>query len=163
MESESVRPFSSRTRVALAIARGIAAARGDRDLSATHIAAGIFREGANPALAALWHAGMPEERIRRYASELERSLGKPPGHIPPRQVTIDISPGEEQITRSAEIEMKRRGDPYLGTEHFLLAMLRSDSSLSKRFGEFGITVDRYDESVSAALRGDPPPNEPRPA
>ena len=80
METTRPRPFTSRTRVALAIARGIAAARGDRDLTATHI---------------------------------------------------------------------------------LLAVLRSDSMASRRLAEFGITVEKYEAGMSAMLRGDPPPDEPR--
>lgn len=75
MAATQLRPLTSRTRVALAIARGIAAARGDRDLTETHIAVGILREGSNPALSALWYAGMSENEMRQLSSHLEHSLG----------------------------------------------------------------------------------------
>src|SRR5688500_7333888 len=99
-----LRPLTSRTRVALAIARGIAAARADRDLTPTHIAIGIIREGSNPVLAALWYAGMTEKEIRHFAFELEFSLGEPPGHIPPRLVAIELSAGEEEVLRLSDVE-----------------------------------------------------------
>ena len=112
------RPFTSKTRVALAIARGIAAARGDRDITPTHIAAGIFREGSNLGLAALWYAGLSETAIKTLGGEFERSLPKPPGDVQPRQVTVDLTAGEAVITNQAELEMDRLEDPYLGTEPF---------------------------------------------
>jgi len=87
MESTRIAPLASRTRVALAIARGVAAA--------------IRRIN--------WR------RDKSLGFRLEHSLGEPPGYIPPRLVTIDVTPGEEELTRLAEIEMRRRGDPYLGT------------------------------------------------
>ena len=46
-------PLTSRTYVALSIARGIAAGLGHDDLTATHIALGILREAENGAVAAL--------------------------------------------------------------------------------------------------------------
>jgi ATP-dependent Clp protease ATP-binding subunit ClpA len=144
----------------MAIARGIAAARGDRDLTATHIAAGIFREGANPGLGALWYAGLSETAIKTLGFELENSLGEAPGHIPPRLVTIDLTPGEEEVVHAAEIEVSRLGDPYLGTEHLLLAILRSDKSVAQPFAERGITLEKYEAGLSAVLRGDPPPEQP---
>ena len=151
------RPFTSKTRVALAIARGIAAARGDRDITPTHIAAGIFREGSNLGLAALWYAGLSETAIKTLGGEFERSLPKPPGDVQPRQVTVDLTAGEAVITNQAELEMDRLEDPYLGTEHFLLAILRSHSAVTDRLEQLGITVETLDAGLAASKRGDPPP------
>lgn len=158
MENPRVRPLTSSTRVALAIARGIAAARGDRNLTPTHIALGIFREGSNPGLAALWYAGLSEEEIRRIPFELEHSLGKAPGHIPPRLVTIDLTPGEENLLRASEVEAEHFGHPYLGTEHIVLAILRSDSRPAQHITERGVSADKYVAGMLSMLRGDPPPS-----
>jgi ATP-dependent Clp protease ATP-binding subunit ClpC len=155
-----LRPLTSRTRVALAIARGVAAARGDHDLSATHVVVGILREGANPALSALWYAGLSESSIRRLSSHFEQSLGDSPGHVPPRQVTIDVTPGEEEVLRQSEMEADRLSDPYLGTEHILLAILRSDGAASKPFEEVGISLEKYYAGLLSSRRGDPPPSKP---
>ena len=160
MEGATLRPLASRTRVALAIARGIAAARGDRDLTPKHVAVGILREGSNPALAALWYAGMSENEMRRLHVVLENSLGEEPGHIPPRQVTIDFSPGEQEILRLSDLEANHFEDPFLGTEHILLAVLRSDELVAHRFAERGISIERYCNGLLSMRRGDPPPNQP---
>ena len=156
-----LRPLTSRTRVALAIARGIAAGRGDRDLTTTHIAVGILREGANPALSALWYAGMSEGVILRLSSHLEHSLGESPGHTVPRQVAIDLTPGEEQVLRLSEIEADQFDDPYIGTEHILLAILRLDDPVAKIFAQRGISLENYQKGLLSSRRGDPPPSEPR--
>ena len=160
MEVAQPRPLTSRTRVALAIARGVAAARGHRDLTATHIAVGILREGRNPALSALWYAGMSGNAIDRLSSRLEHSLGEPIGHIAPRQVTIDSTPGEHEILRLSDIEADQLNDPFLGTEHILLAILRSDDGAAKRFIEDGMSLEKYREGMFASRRGDPPPGQP---
>jgi|SRR5688572_4222811 len=160
MEATELRPFTSRTRLALAIARSLAAARGDRDLTMTHIAVGILREGANPAIAALWYAGLSEAAIRRLRVDLEHSLGEAPGHMPPRQVAIDLTPGEERVLELSEIEADHFEDPYLGTEHILLAILRSDDPVAHRFVERGISAEQYYNGLSSVRRGDPPPGKP---
>jgi ATP-dependent Clp protease ATP-binding subunit ClpC len=161
MEVTQVRPLTSRTRVALAIARGIAAARGDRDLTETHIAVGILREGSNPALSALWYAGMAENEMRRLSSYLEHSLGEPPGHIAPREVTIDLTAGEQKVLRLSEEEADQLNDPFLGTEHILLAILRLNDRAAKQFVENGMSLEKYREGMASSRRGDPPPSQPR--
>lgn len=155
------RPLTSRTRVALAIARGLAAARGDRDLTAKHMVIGILWEGANPAMAALWYAGMSEPEMRRMRAHLENGLGDYPGRIPPRLVTIDVTPGEERVIALAEKVADDFGDDYLGTEHILLAALSGDDAVAREFLQHGISLAQYTEGLKAVRRGDPPPSEPR--
>jgi ATP-dependent Clp protease ATP-binding subunit ClpC len=161
MEVTHLRPLTSRTRVALAIARGLAAARGDRDLTATHVVVGILREGGNPALSALWYAGMSENAIRRSSSHLEHSLGNAPGNMPARQVTIDLTPGEQEVLRLSDMEADQLEDPYVGTEHILLAILRSGGPATKPFVESGISLEKYYAGLLSSRRGDPPPDQPR--
>jgi ATP-dependent Clp protease ATP-binding subunit ClpC len=161
MERATPRPFTSRTRVALAIARGFAAARGDQDLSPRHIALGILREGANPAIAGLWYAGLSETEITRLRFEIEHSFGDRTGRPIPRQVALDLTPGEDSVIRLAEIEADRIGDDYVGSEHILLAVLRFDDATAEFLAKRGVSVDKYQEGLSSARRGDPPPEEPR--
>lgn len=161
MEATQLRPLTSRARVALAIARGVAAAREDRDLTTTHIAVGVLREGRNPALSALWYAGMSENAMHRLSSHLEHSLGEPPGHLALRQVTIDLTPGEQELLRLSEIEADRLSDPFLGTEHIVLAILRLDDRVAKRFADNGISFEKYREGMDSSRRGEPPPSQPR--
>lgn len=157
MENARARPLTSRTRVSLAIARGLAAARGDRDLTETHVASGIFREGKSMAIAAMWYAGMSESVIRGLPAQLEHSLGKPPGGMPPRLVAIDSSPGEEAILKLGDVEAAAFGDSHLGDEHILLAILRANGPVAQQIAQHGVTLQKYYDGLLAVRRGDPPP------
>ena len=157
MQTDTVRPLTTRTRIALAIARGVAAARGDRDLTPTHIAVGIFREGANPALAALFNSGVEADFLRHAAAALEAALGEPTGHPSPRDIALDITPGEQAVLRTAEAEAAKLGDEFLGTEHIMLAILREPSSeLSSFMASRQITAQSLAQGIiKTRSRGTP--------
>ena len=70
------RSLTSRARVVLAIARGVAAGRGDPNVTAIHVAIGLATEGQSMAAAALQLAGVPLGVLR---VELEAELGPPSG------------------------------------------------------------------------------------
>ena len=160
MEATSLRPFTSRTTVALAIARGLAAARGDTDLTAAHVVVGILRERRNAAVHGLWYAGLSERAIDGLSSEFEQALPAKRSPRDPHAVTIDLTPGETRILNDAEVEANEFGDPYLGTEHILLALLRSDALVARRFAERGISLKQYYNGLLSSRRGDPPPQMP---
>lgn len=151
MQDTKLRPFTSRTRVALAAARALAAGRGDRDLNATHVALGILTEGRNPACAALLHAGAPVDLIRM---QIERLFGEPSGGIQPREVTLDSTPGEAALVSAAEMRAEERNEPYLGTEHLLLAILAEDSPTAAVFAAHGFTPETAAGHLAAIFRGD---------
>ena len=90
--------YSSRLRVSLAIARGIAATRGDDDLTPLHVALGILREGENPAVAALMHAGVDVGAVR---FDMERALDAPAGLPRPGEVCIGATEGEQSLIDAA--------------------------------------------------------------
>src|SRR5690606_31418695 len=112
-------PLTSRARVSLAIARGIAAARGDEDVSPAHIALGLLREGENAAVATLHHEGAD---LRALRSDLESALG-PERRPRPGEVSLPLTPGETLVLAQAATESQRRHEAFLGPHHLLLAML----------------------------------------
>ena len=158
MSDTDLTPLTSRTRVALAIARGIAASLGHSDLTPGHIALGLLREGQNPAVAALDHAGADLRLLRR---ELERTLD-PPAQPRPREVALSSTTGEQQLVDKAAVEGHQRNDPYLGTEHFLLAMLRDTSGpTAEVFARYGFDFETAVSHLDAVLhRHRNPPGQP---
>ena len=142
--------FTARTRVALAIARGLAAASGSEDLTPAHIALGLIREGENPAVGALQHAGVPLRAIRK---EITDELGP---RRPPRrgEVALPSTPGEEQVVDRAIAEARQRNHEYVGTEHLLLAILReADSPTAQVFTRKGFGVDTAISHLQAITGG----------
>jgi ATP-dependent Clp protease ATP-binding subunit ClpA len=150
MTTTSIRPFTSRTRVALAIARAVAAGRGDDDLTPTHLAIGIFRELKNPGVAALYGAGIEASVLQYLATELESSLGEAVGTSKPRQIAIDVTPGETAVIARAEKEAELLNDQYVGTEHILLAILATPAEPCAAFlAQRGITEDVMRRGISS--------------
>src|SRR5688572_15718015 len=113
MTDASVPPLTTRTRIALAIARGVAAAYGHDNLTAEHVAIGLLREGENPAVAALHHAGVPYGTIRR---ELERDLQQTPRtrQYDPLDIAIPTTDGEQLLLSNAIAESRSRHADYIG-------------------------------------------------
>ena len=132
-------PFSSRARVSLAIARALAAGRGERDLAPLHVALGLLREGENAALAVLHHHGLDLSALR---TEVERALGAPPGGSQPDEVALPATPGEERLVVLAREASARVGDEHVGPEHLLLAIVGlSGDAASAILTRHGVTPD----------------------
>ena len=147
----TARPFTARTYVSLAIARGIAAAHGHADLTGSHVALGFLREGENPAVSALHHAGVPLHTLRR---DLESSLPER-AHPVVGEVLLPPTPGERAIVQAADAEANAFHPEYVGNEHLLLALLRSaDSPVSQAFSRHGFTYESAKTHLRAVFAGD---------
>jgi ATP-dependent Clp protease ATP-binding subunit ClpA len=119
MTTPETLPYSTRLRVAMALARGIAVARGDVELAPLHAALGILREGENAAVAALDHASVPLRKVRR---DLELALGEPK-QPRPDEVALPLTDGERRLMQEARSQALLSGDPFVGPHHVLLAIL----------------------------------------
>jgi ATP-dependent Clp protease ATP-binding subunit ClpC len=154
-------PYSSRTRVALAIARAIAAGRGDPDVTPIHIALGLLREGDNAAVAVLQHRGVPLHSLRR---ELELLLGPPLGRTQPEEVARPLLPGEQSVLEQARAWSRREGDEHIGPEHLLLAILAErEGSAAHTLAQHGMETATAIASMRAVIHkhpDTPPPATP---
>jgi ATP-dependent Clp protease ATP-binding subunit ClpC len=131
-------PYSTRLRISLALARGLAAARGDADLTPLHAALGLLREGENAAVGMLQHADIPLNRVRH---DLEVALGEA-SRPRPDEVALPLTDGERRLVVDAQRQAQLRGDPFIGPEHILLALLHSSASLAAQiFIRHGFTHD----------------------
>jgi ATP-dependent Clp protease ATP-binding subunit ClpA len=74
---------------------------------------------------------------------------------------IELTAGEEELLRLSDIEADQLNDPFLGTEHILLAILRLNDRAANRFAENGMSLEKYREGMASSRRGDPPPSQPR--
>lgn len=164
MREARIPPYSSRARVALAIARALAAGRGDPDVTAIHVALGLLREGENAAVAALHHAGVALHAIR---GELEAALGPPPGRTRPEEVDLPLTPAERHVAEQARAAARLEGDEYVGPEHLLLGILRDERSaaarLFARHGCNGETARTHLGAVAHKHRSPPSPAASPPA
>jgi ATP-dependent Clp protease ATP-binding subunit ClpA len=143
-------PLTRRTQIAVAIARGIAAADGHIEAGACHLALGVLREGENPAVAALHRAGVP---IRELRHTLERALPAP-GVSRHAEASLEASPEELALVRVARHEAIERGVPFVGNEHLFLALLRDqESPISRVLANYGISHAIFSQHLDAVLSG----------
>lgn len=152
MSPVTARPFTARTYVSLAIARGMAAAYGHVDVTACHVALGFLREGENPAVGALHRAGVALHALRR---DLETCL---PERAPPvtGEMLLPPTPGERAIVQAANVEADAFHPEYVGNEHLLLAVLRNaESPVSEAFSRHGVTYESAMTHLRAVFAAEP--------
>ena len=116
--------LTSRAHDAFSHAHDLADRLGHDELTSTHIALGVLREGRNPAVGALFNLGVP---LEDFARELEAHLppsGTARTPIAERSWTFD----DEQIIERARLEARELGTEFFACEHLLLALLRDRRS-----------------------------------
>ena len=146
MSAAEALPYSTRLRVALALARGIAAAHGEVDLSPIHAALGVLREGQNAGVAMLAHAEVSLNGVRH---ELEAALGEP-GRPQPEEVALPLTDGERRLVDEARQQAALRGDPFIGPQHLLLALLHAAAGpVAEIFLRHGFTHEAALSHLSA--------------
>jgi ATP-dependent Clp protease ATP-binding subunit ClpA len=143
-------PFTSRTYVSVAIARGIAAANGHADVTAAHLALGIIQEGANMAAAALQRSGVHLRHLRHLLESELPPQGRP--HF--GEVLLPTTPGERELIQRAADEVEKLKTPYLADEHLLLAMLYDRTTpIAQFFAREGITYETIWEHLQVIRSG----------
>ena len=151
MPRSIARPFTSRTYLSLAIARGIAAANGHADVTGLHVALGLLREGENPAVAALHRGGVSLPRLRRDLEAALPERGRPVFG----EVLLPATPGERAIVEIAAAEADSLDAEYIGNEHLLLALLRDvHGPTSDVFSRHGFVYETAVTQLRAVLSGE---------
>ena len=95
-------PFTARVRVALSIARALAAAMGHDDVTEVHVLVGILRKGENPAVAVLLDAGVPLDALRHDLEQLLEPRGRP---RPLSRITHSYAVGDHPVLRTGFVRL----------------------------------------------------------
>jgi len=150
-------PFTARVRVALSIARALAAAMGHDDVTEVHVLVGILREGENPAVAVLLDAGVPLDALRHDLEQLLEPRGRPR----PREVARPLTEGERRVVAMAEVECRQLHHQHLGTEHFLLAVLHEAATpVAQLLARYDLRYDALPAHMAAVIHYHPYPPVP---
>lgn len=155
--ADAIAPLTTRTRVALAIARALAAGYGHENVTPDHMLLGLLREGENPAVAVLAHAGVSLTDLRNV---LEHALA-PRGPLVSRDLVVPLTDGERRLLARADYERRHRDDHPLGTEHVLLALLQDrESSVSQLLANHGLTYEAASAHIAAVVHYHAKPHVP---
>ncbi len=130
--------FTPRARQVLSLAHQEAERAKQSTINTEHLLLGLIRENGGVAGRVLSELGLEEEAVRSILTELTEPVDDDV-EMPER---IELSPGVQTVLEKAIDEARRIGHHYIGTEHLLLALLRSEDGFSMQiFKKTGLTQE----------------------
>ena len=138
--------FTQRARRVLSLAHQEAERMRQDAIRTEHLLLGLIEEEGGVAGRVLRELGLESERVREMVERLS-------SHGEERPVKIDLSPGVQRVLELAIDEAQRMGHHYIGTEHLLLGLLRSNEGLaSSVLGKMGITSEQVRRQTRRILQ-----------
>ncbi|MDZ4158781.1 MAG: Clp protease N-terminal domain-containing protein, partial [Anaerolineaceae bacterium] len=153
--------FTQRARRVLSLAHQEAERLRHNAIGTEHLLLGLIQEDGGVAGRVLRDLGLEPDRMQEMVERL-CGFGQSVGG------KIDLSPGVQQVLELAIEEARRLGHHYIGTEHLLLGLIRSnDDKAIDVLRKLGVTAEQIrrqtrrvlQESSAAAVS--PHPNQPR--
>lgn len=140
--------FTQSARKALAYAQNLAQ-RGNSEVVGTeHLLAGIASEEKSLGGKVLHEIGMTAQAIEARLGIDETS--------PVAERIVPMSPRTKRVIQLAVMEANRLGHTYVGTEHFLLGILRDGGGVGLRLLlEGGVTREKLAQAFNKYLNGEP--------
>ncbi|MBM3152080.1 MAG: ATP-dependent Clp protease ATP-binding subunit, partial [Chloroflexi bacterium] len=128
--------FTQRARRVLSLAHQ-EAERAHRDLIGTeHLLLGLLEEGDGVAGRVLRELGLEGGRLR----EMVERLSLPGGGV--RSGKLELAPDTQMVLEHAIEEARSLGHQYVGTEHILLGLVRTEGVALEALGKLGVTPEQ---------------------
>ncbi len=144
----NIEKFTNRSREALGSAQGLAVENGNAELNNLHLLSALLEQSEGLISSLLQRCDIP---LSKVAGMVEVALGNLP----------KVSGGNGQLYQSGEFgkvlssAMKRAKDmhdEYVSVEHFILALVESDSKAGEILRQSGLSVDKVLQALQA-IRG----------
>jgi Clp amino terminal domain, pathogenicity island component len=136
--------FTDRARKAVAVTAELARQTRHEQVEPGHVLLGLLADPDSLATRTV-AAQVPVTELRdRTLTALGESGGSPDGHIP-------FSAATRRLLALTLREALRLGHNYVGTEHILLGLLADEGALGAVLAEAGVTHDRTEQLILAAL------------
>src|SRR5574340_533170 len=138
--------FTQRARRVLSIAHQEAERMSHSTVSTEHILLGLIQEEGGIAGRVLRDLGLEPERVQEM---VERLCGVGQTKV----VKIELSAGAQQVLEYAIEEARRMGHHYIGTEHLLLGLVRSNEGKAMEvLRKLGITPEQIRRQTRRVLQ-----------
>ncbi len=138
--------FTQRARRVLSLAHQEAERMRQDAIGTEHILVGLIQEEGGVAGRVLRDLGLDTERVR----EMVERLG---GRSDSSNKRLDLSPGVQEVLEFAIEEARQMGHHYIGTEHILLALVRSDQGLAMEvLRKLGVTPEQIRRQTRRVLQ-----------
>lgn len=138
--------FTQRARRVLSLAHQEAERMRQASINTEHLLLGLIQEEGGIAGRVLRDLGMEPERVQEMVERLS-GIGQT------RSSKIDLSSGVQEVLEFAIEEARRMGHHYIGTEHILLGMVRSNEGKAMDvLRKLGITPEQIRRQTRRVLQ-----------
>ncbi len=117
--------FTVSSEKVLQIAKEIAGELGHNYIGTEHVLYGLTKEPNGVAGKILKKQNVTSEII---LEKIEDLIGSNPNHI----TVLGFTPRTKRVIENSYLEAKKMGSNYIGTEHFMVGMMREDDSIAMR-------------------------------
>jgi len=137
--------FTQRARKVLALAHQEAERMHQPAIGTEHVLLGLIDEMGGIASRVLQELGLEPDRVKEITERLSPPSSQSEGQI-------ELSSGVQQVLEFSIEEARRLGHHYIGTEHLLLALIRSDQGLAGEvLKKLGLTAEQIRRQVRRVL------------
>jgi len=138
--------FTQRARRVLSLAHQEAERMRQNVIGTEHLLLGLIEEEGGVAGRVLRELGLEPDRVREMVERLS-------GFGQYRGGKIDLAPGTQQVLEFAIEEARRMGHHYIGTEHLLLGLVRSQEGLAMEvLRKLGVTSEQIRRQTRRILQ-----------
>ena len=138
--------FTQRARRVLSLAHQEAERMRQNVIGTEHLLLGLIEEEGGVAGRVLRELGLEPDRVREMVERLS-------GFGQYRGGKIDLAPGTQQVLEFAIEEARRMGHHYIGTEHLLLGLVRSQEGLAMDvLRKLGVTSEQIRRQTRRILQ-----------
>ena len=138
--------FTQRARRVLSLAHQEAERMRQNVIGTEHLLLALIEEEGGVAGRVLRDLGLEPDRVREMVERMS-GLGQYRGG------KIDLAPGVQQVLEFAIEEARRMGHHYIGTEHLLLGLVRSQEGLAMEvLRKLGVTSEQIRRQTRRILQ-----------
>ncbi len=146
--------FTQRARRVLSLAHAEAERARHSFIGTEHLLIGLIEEEGGVAGRVLREMGFEPDRVREIVFRLTGEGKNPPGE------KIELSNDTQQVLEYAVDEARRMGHHYIGTEHLLLGLVRTEGTAMEALRRLGATPDEIRRQTRRVLQESSSPNLP---
>ncbi|MCS6994155.1 MAG: ATP-dependent Clp protease ATP-binding subunit [Anaerolineales bacterium] len=146
--------FTQRARRVLSLAHAEAERARHSYIGTEHLLIGLIEEEGGVAGRVLREMGFEPNRVREIIYRLTGEGRTPPGQ------KIELSNDTQQVLEYAVDEARRMGHHYIGTEHLLLGLIRTEGTAMEALRRLGATPDEIRRQTRRILQESSSPNLP---
>jgi len=138
--------FTQRARRVLSLAHQEAEKMHKDAISTEHLLLGLIEEEGGVAGRVLRDLGLESARVREMAERVS-GVGES------ESKRLDLTPGVQEVLEFAIEEARKMGHHYIGTEHILLALVRSDQGFALEvLRKLGISAEQIRRQTKRVLQ-----------